>query len=140
MDTIIAFFNNPTTWDIGHINSWVVAAFAYAVVVLLIARFCGTNGKRASEDMGIGTCPLCATQDRYLVATTKGTMCATCSTFGYTPFGGQEDAVGINPNVPPAPDPNSPAHYYQAQVGTKRTYRDIDMDDPEWAARLEDEL
>ncbi|KKK52482.1 hypothetical protein LCGC14_3104480 [marine sediment metagenome] len=36
--------------------------------------------------------------------------------------------------------PHSPAHYYQAQVGTKRTYRDINMDDPDWVRALEDEL
>ena len=102
MDTLIAFWNNPTMWDIGHINSWVVAAFAYAIVVLLIARFCGTNGRRANEDPYTGV-----------------------------PFGCEEDA-------PPVIDPNSPMAY--SQPGPKRTFKDIDMDDPEWAARLEDEL
>ena len=51
MDTIIAFFSAPSTWDIGHPHSWVVAAFAYALVTLFIARCVGTNGKRPSEDM-----------------------------------------------------------------------------------------
>jgi hypothetical protein len=88
MDIIIAFFSAPSTWDIGHINSWIVAACAYALVALFIARCVGTNGKRASEDINA----------------------------------------------------HSPAHYYQAQVGTKRTFTDVDMDDPEWARILEEEL
>ncbi len=40
----------------------------------------------------------------------------------------------------PGISPHSPIHYYQAQVGTKHTHVDIDMDDPAWAAMLEDEL
>jgi hypothetical protein len=106
---IINYFSDPMWWDIGNYHSWIIAAFAYAIVVLIIARFCGMNGKRASEDPYTGV-----------------------------PFGCQEDSVGINPNAPPVIDPNSPMAY--SQPGPTRTYKDIDMDDPEWAARLEDEL
>jgi hypothetical protein len=134
VDHIIAFFSAPTTWDIGHINSWIVAAFAYAVVVLFIARFVGTNGKRASEDMitaipgnpyglALGTCPQCATEDRYLSPTTQGWYCLRCC-----------DARGVRTRV----DPNSPMAY--SQPGTKRTFTDVDMDDPDWSLLLDDAL
>jgi len=79
---------------IEHVGPWVLGAFAYAIVVLLIARFCGINSR--DEDPNTG--------------------------------------------YPKGYHPNSPGHYYQDMVGTKRTFTDVDMDDPEWAARLEDEL
>ena len=118
MNHIIAFFSAPSTWDIGHINSWVLAAFAHAIVVLLIVRYIGTKGDGISVtyvDTGepVPSVPLTPHEQRLW-----------------------EERVA--PYRDGVPHPNSPAHHYH--TSPKHAYTDINMDDPDWARTLEDEL
>lgn len=53
MHTIITYFSDPIWWDIADIHSWALAALAYGIVALLIARYCGT--KRAHTHEGTPT-------------------------------------------------------------------------------------
>ncbi len=120
MDHIISYFSDPSWWDIGHIHSWVLAAIAYALIALLIVRYVGTKGEGISVayvDTGEPVPSVPLTPHEQLL---------------------YEERVA--PYKEGVPHPHSPAHYYQAQVGTKRTFTDVDMDDPDWVRTLEEEL
>ena len=115
MDTL------PYPLDIG-----ILYALLYGLAVILIAR----RYEISHAPAHVGT-------------TTSVTYVDTGEPVPSTPLTPHEKRLWeerVAPYRDGVPHPHSPAHYYQALVGTKHTHADINMDDPDWVRLLEEKL
>ena len=115
MDIIISLIISLAD-AIDSINPWVRAAFACAMIVMLIACCYGTKGVTVT-DMDTGK---------------------PVPSRPHTPHQQLLWEERVAPYRDGVPHPNSPAHHYH--TSPKHAYTDINMDDPDWARTLEDEL